>query len=848
MIIDGRARFTVLTPRLVRLEWSDTGAFEDSASLLVINRRLPVPKFSSATKDGWLTIATDSLTLRYKSASGKFTGDNLRIEYPVGGTTRAWRPGMKDTANLKGTTRTLDGVEGATPLEPGLLSRDGWTLVDDSRRPLFDGGDWPWVEARPDSNSQDWYFFGYGRDYTALLADFTKIAGKIPMPPRFAFGLWWSRYWSYTDREFKDLVGEFRQHDVPLDVLVIDMDWHKTFNLRWGRQPKDQAGQPLGWTGYTWDENVFPDPEGFLAWCEEQGLKTPLNLHPASGIQPHEEHYPEMARSMGINPATKKYVPFDIVDKRFATNYLTHMIRPLEAQGVDFWWLDWQQWGTTAIPGVTPTWWLNYVFFTDMERQGKARPLLFHRWGGLGNHRYQIGFSGDAESVWKSLAFQPYFTSTAANVGFGYWSHDIGGHLPGTITPELYTRWVQFGILSPILRTHTTKNPDAERRIWAYPEENYRAMRDAILLRYALIPYIYTAARQAYDSGVSICRPMYYDHPEDAEAYAYFDQYMFGNDMLSAPVTDSLRRDSLLAAKKIWLPEGRWYEWATGTMLEGPAVVERTFALDEIPLYIRAGAVIPMQPKMKNSHEKPVDPLLLTIVPGAAGSTRLYEDEGNSLGYQRDECAWTPVEQNGWAGDSLKIAIGPASGSYAGMPAERSYEIRLPGTLPPASVRCEGRALAYAPREGDTGWRYDGEKQTTVITLPRFPRSQAVRVAVKPSVLPDEQAQITGGVAGLLSRLHRVTALVNNQWPKEWSPDSLVAAAQTGNRATVRPAAAAEEFSALKKNLPSILKGLGAIDIGASLAKQIVSHCSPLLASPRKPKAVIPPSLRRKGL
>jgi alpha-glucosidase (family GH31 glycosyl hydrolase) len=126
---------------------------------------------------------------------------------------------------------------------------------------------------------------------------------------------------------------------------------------------------------------------------------------------------------------------------------------------VDFWWLDWQQWSTTNIPGMSPTMWLNYVHYTDMERQGKVRPLIFHRWGGLGNHRYPIGFSGDVVSVWKSLVFQPYFTATAANVGCAYWSHDIGGHMPGPISAELFTRWLQFGAFSPILRTHTPRTP-----------------------------------------------------------------------------------------------------------------------------------------------------------------------------------------------------------------------------------------------------------------------------------------------------------------------------------------------------------------------------------------------------
>ena len=315
---------------------------------------------------------------------------------------------MPDTGNLMGTTRTLDGALGdktKEPIEPGLISRDGWTVVDDSARPLFDSADfsfvngenspWPWVMQRPAGDRQDWYFFGYGHDYKQALGDYILVAGRIPLPPRFAFGAWWSRYWAYTDQELDDLVRGFRQNDVPLDVLVIDMDWHPTFGPSGaGKHAMDQSGHTMGWSGYSWNKLLFPDPEQFLKHLHEEGLKATLNMHPASGVQPWEDAYPEMARAMGIDPATQKYVPFDITNKKFATNYLNLLHHPLEKQGIDFWWLDWQQEANTKTPGINPTWWLNYVHFSDQAREGK-RPLLFHRWGGLGNHRYQIGFSGD---------------------------------------------------------------------------------------------------------------------------------------------------------------------------------------------------------------------------------------------------------------------------------------------------------------------------------------------------------------------------------------------------------------------------------------------------------------------
>ena len=821
IVKNGNVRFTVLTSRLLRLEWSADGVFENHASLVFLNRHLAVPPYSVHRDGDWLIIATDSLTLRYKENTERFSPENLTISMKLNGRSVGWRPGMKDTANLMGTTRTLDGVEGTTPLEPGLLSRDGWVLVDDTGRQLFDTSAWPWVLPRPAGERQDWYFFGYGHSYKDALGDFIKVAGRIPMPPRFAFGAWWSRYWAYTDREFEDLVEEFREHSVPLDVLVVDMDWHLTFNQRWSKDVRDQAGQTLGWTGYTWDRAYFPDPDAFLHWCEDHGLQTTLNVHPASGIQPHEEQYPAMARAMGIDPATKKYIPFDIVDKRFATNYFEQVIHPLERRGVDFWWLDWQQWGTTKIPGVTPTWWLNYVFFTDMERRNTTRPLLFHRWGGLGNHRYQVGFSGDVISVWKSLAFQPYFTATAANVGFGYWSHDIGGHMPGVVSPELYTRWIQFGAFSPILRTHTTKNPDAERRLWAYPDEYFRVMREAYRLRYALIPYTYTSSRRTYESGVSIVHPLYYEHPEVPEAYTFSDEYYFGNDMIVAPIVTPVDAESHVATRRVWLPPGEWIEWSTGALLSGPVIMDRQFALEETPVYLRAGSIIPMQPDMTYTGEKPVDPLILNVFPGADGATGVYEDEGNSLGYQRGEYALTAVKSHVARDGSIVVLIGPRGGAYAGMAESRSYEIRCALTWPPASVECNGVMLPWLSALDSTGWSYDGDHMTVVIHVPRTLKTQQVEVTLRASTL---HVPSLNGVPGVLSRLHRAMALLNNQWPKEWSPEDLILAVQTGNRISLQPADAPQEVILLKSRAETALRKLDTMEISDDVRTKARLH------------------------
>jgi alpha-glucosidase len=821
VVVLGHARFTILTPQLIRMEWASDGKFEDHASFVFLNRRLPVPKFENKviyTDTNFRhVIKTEALTILFDGADTKkgFTADNLSITMTVDGQPVVWHPGDKDPENLQGTTRTLDGARGdktKEPIEPGLVSRSGWALVDDSTRPLFDSADfrflqgekspWPWVIERPAGDRQDLYFFGYGHDYRQALGDYVKVAGRIPLPSRFAFGAWWSRYWDYSDQELDELVSGFRENDVPLDVLVIDMGWHTSMEQLQAAGETDQSDHRLGWTGYTWNKVLFPDPGDFLKKLHEEGLKTTLNMHPASGVQPWELAYPAMAKAMGIDPATRKYIPFDIADKKYATNYMDLLHHPLEKQGIDFWWLDWQQEQKTSMPGVMPTWWLNYVHFTDQQREGK-RPLLFHRWGGLGNHRYQIGFSGDTVSVWDSLAFQPWFTATAANVGYAYWSHDIGGHMPGAVDPELYTRWVQFGAFSPILRTHTTKNPDAERRVWAYPEPYSSVLRSTFQLRYALEPYTYTEARRTYDTGVAFLHPVYYDWPQDSAAYQSKSEYIFGDQMLAAPVTAPSDRVSGLATEQVWLPEGEWIEWPTGKHLIGPTSVERSFSIDQIPVYLRAGAIVPMQPPMLYTGQKPVDPLIVNVwplAPGASSTYSVYEDSGVAVEYQKGVFARTPIKASQTA-DTLRVEIGPVQGNYPGMLKTRAYELRLPADWPPASVTVNGAPVKRAGPSGKGGWSFVGNTLTTVVPVPTSSAAAKVTIEVRRAAgLTARRAELDG-FAGAMTRLRGAYDAIQQTWPVAAPPDPLTDATQTGDRLSYHPERAIEEIAHFQDSL-----------------------------------------------
>ena len=825
VIVVGKARFTVLTPEMIRMEWAADGKFENHASFVFINRHLPVPKFSKEEAGKKLTLQTSALKLTYDGSTeeGKFTAGNLSVELTVEGKQVTWHPGMMDSENLQGTTRTLDGARGSQtrePIEQGLVSRSGWALVDDSTRPLFDSDNfsfkegekspWPWVMERPAGDRQDWYFFGYGHEYRKALGDYVKVAGKIPLPPRFAFGTWWSRYWDYSDQEIEEIIHGFRQNSTPLDVFVIDMGWHISLEQlkamgQGDKNNQDQSGHFLGWSGYTWNKVLFPDPGGFLDRLHADHLKTSLNLHPASGIQPWEASYPAMAKAMGIDPATKKYVPYDITNKKFAENYFNLVLHPLEKQGIDFWWLDWQQEQNTKMPNVKPTWWINYVHFTDQEREGK-RPLLFHRWGGLGNHRYQIGFSGDTVSVWDSLAFQPWFTSTAANVGYAYWSHDIGGHMPGAVEPELFTRWVEFGAFSPILRTHTTKNPESERRIWAYPEPFSSILRSTFQLRYAMQPYIYTEARRTYDTGVAFLRPLYYDWPEANEAYENKNEYLFGDEMLVNPVVTPSDKQSGLATEKVWLPKGEWIEWPSGKHFTGPTSANRSFSIDQIPVYVKQGSIVPMQPEMSYTGEKPLDPLIVNVWPLASGQTTsysLYEDNGVAEQYQHGVYTHTPIKAT-QTGDSLRVEIGPVEGSFAGMLKSRGYRLQLPADWPPASVTVDGVAVKQAGPTGKGGWSFEGNTLTTMIPVASRSTASKVIVEVKRAAGLTARRGELDGFNGAMTRLRATYDALNTTPPLASPPDILIDAMQTGDRLGYEPKDAQKEIAHFNQVLPAV--------------------------------------------
>jgi alpha-glucosidase (family GH31 glycosyl hydrolase) len=558
------------------------------------------------------------------------------------------------TVTLGGTARTLDNVDGPVPLEPGILARDGVTCYDDSRTVLLTDDGWI-APRRPDT--LDLYVFAYGRDYRAALRAFYHLTGPQPLLPRFALGNWWSRYHAYSADEYLGLMDRFAAEGIPLSVAVLDMDWHLV-----AIDPRHGSG----WTGYTWNRELFPDPTAFLAALHERGLATTLNVHPAEGVHAHEERYAAIARRMGIDPDSELPVDFDPADAAFLEAYLEELHHPREAEGVDFWWLDWQQGGVTRMPGLDPLWLLNHFHFLDSARNGK-RPLTFSRYAGVGSHRYPIGFSGDTVITWASLDFQPYFTATASNVGYGWWSHDIGGHFFGYKDDELTVRWTQFGVFAPITRLHSSDGLFNTREPWRYGERARRVMTGFLQLRHRLVPYLYTMNRRAHVEGEPLVQPMYYAHPDDADAYRVRNQYLFGDRLLVAPITTPADRATGLGAVRAWLPPGRWTDVFTGLTYRGGTTILLHRDLDTIPVLAPAGAILPLAADAQWGVANP-EALELRVYAGADGEFTLAEDH--------DDEQWA-LTRFTLVGDELRIH--PVEGERDVVPATRGYDVVLCG-------------------------------------------------------------------------------------------------------------------------------------------------------------------------
>ncbi|GAB2501935.1 glycoside hydrolase family 31 protein [Alkalibacterium psychrotolerans] len=616
-IIQGdRYRFSILTEKLVRMEYSETGEFEDRATQLVQNRQLnDSVSFDVKETEDTLEIMTSTFHLFYVKEK-VFSPQNLHVDvkYNYSNYTNRWYYGQQ-VKTLKGALRTVDRVDGEAELEDSIISKYGYAALDDSDSFVFEGDEGD-VNVKNHIHP-DVYFFSYGRNYLEAVQDYFRLTGFPPSLPRFALGNWWSRYWKYTEESYLNLINRFEEEQIPLAVSVIDMDWHLTdVPFKYGSS----------WTGYTWNRDFFPDPERFLSRLDEKGLAVTLNVHPADGIRAFEEQYDRVADRLGLDKEKEEPAKFDLMDDRFRPVYFEEVHHPFEDIGVDFWWIDWQQ-GEYSTSDIDPLWLLNHYHFKDLEERNKEA-LILSRYAGPGSHRYPIGFSGDSVISWASLAFQPYLTATSSNIGYTWWSHDIGGHFKGYKDEELTQRWFQFGVFSPINRLHSSNSAFSSKEPWTYSSSVKENMSRFLRLRHALIPYIDTFNVLTHEKGIPLVQPVYYQHPFDEHAYQVKNEYYFGSQLLVLPITSKKDEETLYGSDVIYFPEGNWFDVFSNFRYKGNGQLRVYREPEQMPVFAKQGSIIPMdaKPTETKASEFP-DELEWLIYPGKSNAFELIEEK-----------------------------------------------------------------------------------------------------------------------------------------------------------------------------------------------------------------------------
>ena len=644
----GDIRISVITDRIIRIE---KGAFTDKRTQAIMCRNFHNTQFKSAKLQNKVSIRTQLCT---------FTVDINTLETSVKFADSNKTASPSNASNLGGTARTLDGTFGVLGgwkgkrekkdhfclghIRRGIFSTDGVAEYDDTKSVLLDedGG----VSMR-EGKCVDKYIFAFGDDYLGGLYEFYQLTGKTPVLPKYALSNWWSRYHAYTDKEYLALMDKFAKKDVPLTVATIDMDWHIVKDVPKGTEYHSMQG--AGWTGYTFEKSLFPDYKGFLKGLKQRGLAVTMNLHPRDGVRSFEVQYRDMANACGINPDSGKTVQFDLTDKRFLNAYFDILHHPYEQDGVDFWWIDWQQGTKSKMKGLDPLWLLNHYHFLDNCRNGQ-KGLILSRYAGLGSHRYPLGFSGDTLVCWKSLKFQPYFTALASNAGYTWWSHDIGGHMYGKGNEDLYLRWLQFGVFSPINRLHSN-NKAWSKEPWLYPHVE-EAAESFLRLRHRLLPFLYTASVRTSEEGVPLIAPMYYYNKcEKAYSKKYRNQYYFGEQLLVSPITSPskcyvARKNELgekmlspartrsersigtnMTSVSIWLPDGVWFDFFTGLSYGGGREFKAYYALKDYPVFAKAGAIIPLLAERKGNSTS-FDELEIRLFAGE-GEYTMHDEQGS---------------------------------------------------------------------------------------------------------------------------------------------------------------------------------------------------------------------------
>ena len=656
-------RITVLTERLIRLEYSQEGIFYDDLSQLAINRNFNPPVFEVKEDDKYLQLDTKYFRLEYTKEKNFDGGkmlplSNLRISLKE--TDKVWHYNHPEVRNYKGNYVSFDGTDNDRKQRNGLYSIDGFASINDSNSMLFnEAGE---LTERPSKNI-DIYLFMYNKDFYLALQDYFKLTGFPPLIPRYALGNWWSRDYEYRDEDVKELLDDFTKKEIPLSVLLFDEAWHKN--------TKDDNTKIK--TGFTFNKDLIKEPEELIKEIHQKNIKIGLNINPIEGIASSEENYKLLADEFGITD--EKTIAFDVKNYSLLNSYFKNIINPLENKGVDFFWNDWKE----NDKDTKNLWLLNHYHTYNTLKDRSKRELLLTRNSLIASHRYPISYSGKTLVSWEILRKIPMYNQISSNIGVSFWSYDVAGNFGGVEEAELYLRSIQLAVFSPILRFSASRGKYYKREPWRWDVKTLEVARDYLSLRHKLIPYIYTEAYRYHKFGMPLIRPLYHSLPWVYDDTNYSNQYYFGEEIMVAPILN--KKDQLMnrTVHKFFIPEGTWYDFKTGKKFPGNKGYISFYKEEDYPYFVKSGAIIPLSKDLENNNINSPKEMEIHVFPGQNNTYNLYEDDGISSLYKEGYHLSTSIDYN-YLPSNYTVIIRSVDGKNGIVPEFRDYKIKFRNT------------------------------------------------------------------------------------------------------------------------------------------------------------------------
>lgn len=603
---------------------------------------------------------------------------------------------------------------------PLLLTSRGYALLFDDPHPgTFDlGVEDPskfWYEA---DGGQLSYFVLAGTSIPEQLQTYTWLTGRPPMPPKWTLGYLQSKYGYRTADAARQTVDRFREENIPADGLILDLYWFEHMG------------------DFSWDPSAFPNPTQMIDDFEAKGIKTIVITEPY--VTETSNWFADMVGEGVPRPAqTQNGTPYRLggwwscgcdavladVTHAPTRNWWRARYKDVLSSGVHGLWTDLGEpeahpapmqhaaGPADAVHNVYNLLWARTVQNAFREQRPDQRLVNLTRSGYAGIQRYGVfTWSADVGRTFDGLAAQRSLMLNSSLSGLYYHSSDLGGFV-GQTSPELYARWLQMGAFTPVMRPHGIDNQPTEP--WGFGASVLDISREYVQLRYRLLPYLYTMAYRAHDRGMPIVRPLFFEEPDASSLAEEEDAYLFGDSFLVAPVVTAGKRE-----KTVPLPDGTWINYWTDQAVTGGASVTVDAPLDRLPLFVRAGSIVPMRPTAPDHIGHSVaDTLQLAVYPqDEASQFRFYEDDGHTRAYEQGRYATTIFRQRRTTRNGntrMTVTMGATQGSFEGLPARRTYHVVLHRTAePPRRVTFDGRVLydrgsPTALRENQSGFAYD---------------------------------------------------------------------------------------------------------------------------------------------